>query len=71
MNSNRRSKIPVQPWKSLVRSERGQAMAMYAFISSLILIGLTVTGFKILPELLNAIDDYAETIYFGINMPIP
>lgn len=71
MNSTRQKKTRMQKLKSRLRSERGQAMAMYALISSLILIGLTVTGFKILPELLNAIDVYAETIYFGINMPIP
>ncbi len=52
-------------------SRRGQAMVAYAVISSVLLIGGTVLVGKIIPDLIKGMDQFAKSMYFGINMPFP
>lgn len=57
--------------KSLWRGRRGQSMVSYAIITAAILGGLTAMSMYILPEMLEALDNFTKSLYFGINLPFP
>jgi hypothetical protein len=55
----------------LWRGQRGQSMISYAVITAAILGGLTVMSMYILPQMLEALDNFTASLYFGINLPLP
>jgi hypothetical protein len=57
--------------KRLYRSQRGQAMTSYAIVAAALLVGLAFSSLVFMPELLDSINAFSESIYFGINMPFP
>jgi hypothetical protein len=58
-------------WTWLRRARRGQAMASYAIFTAALLGGLVTMGMKFLPDMLNAYNRFAQSLYFTINMPFP
>ena len=58
-------------WKRLLAGQRGQSMVSYAIITAAILGGLTTMSMVILPKMLDAYNNFTQSLYFGINMPIP
>lgn len=46
-------------------------MVSYAVITAAILGGLTVMSMYILPQMLEAMDNFTKSLYFGINLPLP
>ncbi len=52
-------------------AQRGQAMISYALISSVLLIGGTVLVGKIIPDLIKGMDQFARSLYMGLNLPFP
>ncbi len=65
----KKRKIPFL--RRLRRGRRGQSMVSYAIITAAILGGLTTMSMYILPEMLEALDGFTKSLYFGINMPLP
>jgi hypothetical protein len=57
--------------RSLLRARRGQSMVSYAIITAAILGGLTAMSMVILPRMLDAYNNFTQSLYFGINMPFP
>lgn len=57
--------------RRLRRGRRGQSMVSYAVITAAILGGLTVMSMYILPQMLEALDNFTKSLYFGINLPLP
>jgi hypothetical protein len=55
----------------LRKGRRGQSMAMYAIITASMLVFGSVFAMKILPDMLDAYNNFAASMYFSINMPIP
>jgi len=52
-------------------ARRGQSMVAYAVVSAFFLGSLTIMSIKIFPDMLNAIDQFASSMYMGINLPFP
>ena len=57
--------------RRLWRGRRGQSIMSYAIITAAILGGLTTMSMYILPQMLEALDNFTGSLYFGINLPIP
>lgn len=57
--------------RRVLRGRRGQSMVSYAIITAAILGGLTTMSMVILPKMLDAYNNFTQSLYFGINMPIP
>jgi hypothetical protein len=51
--------------------QRGQSMVSYAIITAAILGGLTTMSMVILPRMMDAYNNFTQSLYFGINMPFP
>ena len=64
-------KKKVKLGRRLWRGQRGQSMISYAVITAAILGGLTTMSMYILPQMLEAMDNFTKSLYFGINLPIP
>ncbi len=52
-------------------SRRGQSMVAYALVSFSLLAGSLMLIQRIIPDLLNGMDQFAKSMYLGINMPFP
>ena len=61
----------VSLWRRLRRGQRGQAMATYAIVTASFLVAGAVFAMKILPDMLDAYNNFTASLYFGINLPIP
>ena len=57
--------------RRLHRAQRGQSLVAYAIITAALLGGMMIMSIKIFPQMLNAIDQFARSMYLGINMPFP
>jgi len=57
--------------RRLLRARRGQSMVSYAIITAAILGGLTTMSMVILPKMMDAYNNFTQSLYFGINMPFP
>jgi Flp pilus assembly pilin Flp len=57
--------------RRIYREQRGQSMVGYAVITAAILGGLITMSMAILPRMLDAYNNFTESLYFGINMPFP
>ena len=65
-----RNRIP--KWlRRRLAARRGQSMLAYAIITAAFLGGLTFMSIKFFPDLIEAIDQYASSMYMGINLPFP
>jgi hypothetical protein len=62
---------PRQCLRRLHKGRRGQSLVTYAIITAFLLGSLTFMSIKIFPQMLNAIDQFARSMYLGINMPFP
>jgi hypothetical protein len=49
----------------------GQAMAEYAIIVAALVLGSTGLGYRLLPEFINALQQYYDNFYIMINLPVP
>lgn len=58
-------------WRKLHKGQQGQAMVSYAIITSAMLVFGSVFAMKIFPDMLDAINKFSASLYFGINMPFP
>ncbi len=58
-------------FRKLRRDQRGQSMVVYALITASMLAFGTVFAMKILPDMLDAYNNFTASLYFCINMPIP
>ena len=56
---------------NLIRGRRGQSMLSYAVITAAMLGGLTTMGMVIFPQMLDAMNSFTASMYFGINLPFP
>jgi len=54
-----------------LRPDAGQAMAEYALILSLIMIGLIFTGLEFIPKFFDALNAYYDSFYSYLNLPFP
>jgi hypothetical protein len=52
-------------------SRRGQSMVAYALVSFSLLAGSLMLIQRIIPDLLNGMDQFAKSMYLGINLPFP
>ncbi len=52
-------------------ARRGQSMIAYAMISFAFLTAAVGVSIKIFPDMLLAIDQFASSMYMGINLPFP
>jgi hypothetical protein len=57
--------------RRLIKGRRGQSMVSYAVISAFLLGTLFVMSMVILPRMLDAYNNFTQSLYFGINMPFP
>ena len=69
--NKKRKRRPASLYQRLLRARRGQSMVSYAVITAAILGGLTTMSMVILPEMLDAYDQFTRSLYFCINMPFP
>ena len=53
------------------RDDSGQAMVEYALVVSLVMVGTTTTLFVFLPDFVNALQEYHDSYYIMLNLPIP
>jgi hypothetical protein len=51
--------------------ESGQAMAEYAIIISAMTWVLFAVGFNFLPDFINALQQYYDSFYIMLNLPVP
>jgi hypothetical protein len=58
-------------FKRLAKGQRGQSMVAYAVITAMFLGAGFVLTIRILPEMLDAYNNFIGSLYFGINCPIP
>ncbi|HUU00491.1 MAG TPA: hypothetical protein VM425_03520 [Myxococcota bacterium] len=58
-------------FRKLRKGRRGQAMTTYAVITAAMLVAGSVFAMRILPDMLDAYNHFAASLYFGINMPFP
>ena len=61
-------------WKRFrkrLAARRGQAMVAYALVSFSLLAGSMMLIQQIIPDLLNGMDQFAKSMYLGINLPFP
>ncbi len=56
---------------SLRRDDSGQAMAEYAIVVASLLGVLVGVGFTFLPDFIAALQQYYDSYYLMINLPIP
>ena len=58
-------------WRRGLKARRGQAIITYAILSAAMLSVGTFVSIKIFPDLLEAMDQFAGSMYLGINLPFP
>lgn len=58
-------------FRNRLSSRRGQSMVAYALVSFSLLTGSLMLIQQIIPDLLNGMDQFAKSMYLGINMPFP
>lgn len=46
-------------------------MVEYALVVSLVMVGATTTLFVFLPDFVNALQEYYDSYYIMLNLPIP
>ena len=56
---------------ALLLDEAGQAMAEYAIVTAVLVVGATVVGFHLLPNFIDALQAYLDSFYIMLNLPIP
>jgi hypothetical protein len=54
-----------------LRARRGQAIVTYAILSAAMLSVGTFVSIRIFPDLMDAMDQFAGSMYMGINLPFP
>lgn len=54
-----------------IRDDSGQAMVEYALIVSMVMAALVGVTFEFLPEFVNALQEYYDSYYIMLNLPIP
>ena len=57
--------------RGLFDDESGQAMAEYAIVVASITGVLVGAGFTFLPDFINALQQYYDSYYIILNLPIP
>jgi hypothetical protein len=57
--------------RRVLRAQRGQSMISYAVITAFVLGTLATMSMVILPRMLDAYNNFTQSLYFGINMPFP
>ncbi len=51
--------------------ESGQAMAEYAIVVAALLGGLLLLGFPFLTDFISALQQYYDSFYLMLNLPVP
>jgi Flp pilus assembly pilin Flp len=54
-----------------IRDDSGQAMVEYALIVSMMMAALVGVTFEFLPEFVMALQEYYDSYYIMLNLPIP
>ena len=58
-------------WRALLRDESGQAMMEYSTVSYALLLGLAGAGWPFMKDMMLAYQNYYNSIYFVLNLPLP
>jgi len=60
-----------QLWQRFLRDESGQGLTEYALVVASVLGVLVGAGFTFLPDFIAALQQYYDSHYIMLNLPIP